>query len=70
MTEELKAQVTKVLDAPVLLPTGVIERKIRVDYMVGVHGPFSITVPAEQFTAAAVKQEMDKTVAQLRALTL
>ena len=69
MPVELKAQVTRVLDAPVLLPTGGIERRIRVDYTVGPHGPFSLTMPAAQFTAAAVKTEMEKVAAEIRNLS-
>lgn len=70
MTEELKAQIVRVFENPVLLPTGGVERNIRVDYTVGTHGPFSFALPAAEFTAVRVQQEMDKTVAELRKLTL
>jgi len=70
MADELKAQIVHVYENPLLLPTGGIERRIRVDYTVGTHGPFSISLLAADFTAVAVQQEMDKTVAEIRKLTL
>jgi len=69
MVEELKAQIVRVYENPLLLPTGGLERRIRVDYTVGTHGPFSLILPAAQFTAAAAKVEMEKTVAEIRNLT-
>ena len=68
MVEELKAQIVRVLENPVLLPTGGVERNIRVDYTVGTHGPFSLTLPAAEFSAVRVKAEMDKMVAEIRTL--
>jgi len=68
MPEELKAQVTRVFESPLLLPTGGVEQRIRVDYMVGTHGPFSITLPAAEFSAARVKTEMEKTAGEIRTL--
>jgi hypothetical protein len=70
MSVDVKAQVARVMDASVPLPTGGIERKMRVDYMVGAHGPFTLILPAEQFNATAVKAEMDKMVAEIRKLQL
>lgn len=69
MAEELKAQIVRVVENPLLLPTGGIERRIRVDYTVGSHGPFSLTLTAAEFSAARVKQDMDKMVAEIRTLS-
>jgi len=68
MVDELKAQVIRVYENPLLLPTGGIERRMRVDYMVGTHGPFAVTLPTSDFSAARAQQEIDKTVAEIRKL--
>lgn len=68
MDTTLKAQVTRVLQAPVLLPTGIVDNRVRVDYTVGTHGPFTLSLPAAEFTAARVNTEMEKMAVEIRNL--
>jgi hypothetical protein len=69
MSVDVKAQVVRVLQAPVLLPTGQLDQQVRVDYTVGAHGPFSLTLKAAEFTAQRVQQEMEKVAAEIRKLS-
>lgn len=51
-------------DPVTLLPT----KNVVVTYMVGDHGPFTLTTPANDFTAEYVERETSKQAATLRAL--
>lgn len=68
MAQQLEAKVIRVVEAPIIDLTGQVTERVQVQYVVGSFGPFSVTIPKPEFTAARVKQEMDKMVAQLSAL--
>lgn len=69
MSEPLKPTVTRVQQVTSFNPTGQATNSYVVTYSVGEHGPFTITIPADQFTPATVKAEMDRTVATIQQLT-
>jgi len=64
MADQLKATVTRVAQDFRLTPTG-MDRLVRIEYMVGADGPFSITLPEAEFTATRVQEEMNKRAAEL-----
>lgn len=67
---DLTPKVTKVRASPVLLPDGTVQARMLVEYMVGAHGPFTLTLLAAEFTAARVQQEMEKVAAEIRQLAI
>jgi len=68
MATNLQATVSRVTTEVRIPVFGPAQRLMRVDYMVGTHGPFTLSIPAEQFTAARVKEEMDKIAATINQL--
>lgn len=59
MTEPLKAQIIRVRDAPQLSAVGTVTQIRAVDYTVGQHGPFTVMIPLEEFTAEKAKAAVD-----------
>lgn len=56
----VKVRTTTSVDA-----SGSATRFIEVSYMLGDHGPFIVTLPEAEFTAAAVNQAIDRRAADL-----
>jgi len=68
MHDDLMIKITRIIDDPELLPTGGVSRRIRIEFIVGVHGPFGIVLSADEFTEARTREEMEKIAAPIRAL--
>jgi hypothetical protein len=49
--------------------SGQIVRQIRVEYMIGEHGPFTQSFPREGFSAPAARMQLEQFAADLSALT-
>jgi hypothetical protein len=62
------ASVQKVTENSIVSPAGEVQRNVQVQYSVGPHGPFFITMPAASFTAAAAKTAMQSRVDEINAL--
>jgi hypothetical protein len=67
MADQLKPTVTRVVQDFRLTATG-MERLVRIEYMVGADGPFTMTLPEAEFTATRVQEEMNKRAAELSRL--
>lgn len=59
MADQPVVKIVRVRDAPQLSAVGGLTQFRAVDYMVGPHGPFTVTVPLAEFTAVKVKQLVD-----------
>jgi hypothetical protein len=68
MATNLQPTVSRVTSEVRIPLSGPPLRYFRVDFVVGTHGPFTVSIPAEQFTAARVKEEMDKVAATINQL--
>jgi len=68
MPEQLTVKVTRVFASPLVTPTGGIEARTSIEYMVGPHGPFLVTLPDTEFSAARARQEMENKAREIRAL--
>jgi hypothetical protein len=66
MPDSIVVKVVRVRPDPSLLPTGTLERRTTVEFMIGADGPFDVTIPDSEFTAARVQQEMEKKAAEIR----
>lgn len=62
------AIVTKVLQTSITQPNGTQLTSYNVSFTIGKHGPFTIQVPAAQFTAAHVQQQLADFAATINAL--
>lgn len=69
MPEERKAVVTSITQVTQLDNRGNAVPVMRIDYLVGDDGPFSIEVPKSEFTAASVKAKIEEEAEQVRQLT-
>lgn len=67
MAPALTPTVTRVVQDFRLTATGT-ERLMRIEYMVGADGPFNLSLPEAEFTAARVQEEMNKRAAELAKL--
>jgi len=70
MASDLTPKVTGVAEVVTLTPQGTVLPQVRVTFTVGAHGPFTVTLPRDGFTAAAVRTEMEKLAGPLRELAL
>jgi len=59
---------TRVIEIPSLSDSGLPTRVIRTEFMVGTDGPFAVEISARDFTAAKVREQMEKIAAELRQL--
>jgi hypothetical protein len=69
MADPLKATIQRVTQDTTVSATGAVVYLMRVQFMVGDHGPFQITLPADGFTADAARAGMQATADQINALT-
>lgn len=67
MATQVTPTVTRVVQDFRLTATG-MDRLVRIEYMVGADGPFSLSLPEAEFTAARIQEEMNKRAAVLAAL--
>jgi len=61
-------KVARVLEDSLLAVDGTVQRRVRVEFMVGTFGPFTVIVPRAEFSAERVNAEIEKVAAPLRAL--
>jgi hypothetical protein len=66
MADELAAKVVRIFADPNLLPTGQVEARTTVEYMVGDHGPFRLRLADAEFSAERVRVEMEKKATEIR----
>lgn len=64
----LEAKVTRVLPTSEVSLAGKVTPQVRVEFSVGPHGPFSVTINQADFTADRVTAEMAKVAATINAL--
>lgn len=62
MTDDLATKNLTITQRQQITPAGAVLRLVDVSFMLGAHGPFTLTIPADQFTAA----ETNKRIADLR----
>lgn len=65
----LTPTVQRVTQDTTVTAAGQVQYLMRVQFMVGDHGPFAVTLPAEQFTADKARALMQATAAEINALT-
>ena len=63
------AVVNRVTETTSFTSQGTVTRAYNVQFSVGEHGPFTITVPAEQFNPEKVKAEIAAVAATINSLT-
>ena len=68
MDDNFTTKVIRIVEDPLLNPIGGITRRYRITYMLGAHGPYSITMDVAGFTADAAKAAIEAAAAPLRAL--
>ena len=68
MPDDRPVKVIRVVQNPILLPTGQVEPRTRVEFMVGGDGPFDLTVAEAEFSAEKIRQEMEKKAVEIRKL--
>lgn len=61
----MKPLVTKITQTSIVGANGAIVAGFNVAFMVGTQGPFSLQIPADQFTAAEVNKRLAAFVAEL-----
>jgi len=64
----LQATVLKVYQDSFIDQTGNVQNLTRVQFTVGRHGPFTVSLPSSTFTAAAAQALMQPTVDAVNAL--
>lgn len=68
MIDDFAIQIVTVAQDPVLMPDATLQRRVRVDYKIGSHGPFSATFPQEEFSAVKANQVMQAMKAEIQKL--
>jgi len=68
MAPTLTPQVTLVKENPVIDPLGKVTRFIRVTFVVGDHGPFSLDFAPADFNTANVQKAMNDKAAVIRGI--
>lgn len=61
-------RITRQTEETIFDAAGKLERRIRVEFMVGEDGPFSRTFDKEGFSAITAKPQIDAFVRELRAM--
>jgi len=59
MAEDFSVQNKRVTQSAIINPDGSVTHFINVTFMLGTHGPFTITRPSAQFTAQAINAAID-----------
>jgi hypothetical protein len=68
MADALQATIQRVTQNSTVDPLGRVVNTVQVQYAVGDHGPFFVTLPANGFSAAAAMAAIQPTVAEINAL--
>jgi hypothetical protein len=68
MADEYAVKIITIKAAPELTPAGTIKQRVRVDYLIGSHGPFTIVVDEADFTEAKVRAAIAAKQEVIRAL--
>lgn len=68
MPDDLQTHIVQVREDPLLNRVGGVTARYRISYLIGEHGPYTITMPVEGFTADKAKAEIEKAAAPIRAL--
>jgi len=66
MAPELSAVIVNVQEDPKLLPEGGVEPRLRIRFMVGTFGPFTLYMAKAEFTAEKARALVNKEAAELR----
>jgi hypothetical protein len=61
--------VKRVVEAMGIRPDGRSQSVMRVEFMVGDHGPFTREIPREHFSAGAVRAELEAFAREIEQLT-
>lgn len=64
----MNPQITRVVETQETGDQGKTIASIRIEFKIGAHGPFTITLPKAGFTAAAANQHIAEFASHLRAL--
>ena len=67
MVDTLAIKIVRVRDTPTLSPVGGVQRQKSVDYMVGEHGPFTVTLDDDGFTAQKARAAVDAAAKEIKA---
>ena len=70
MADQITPKVLRVRASPLLNSTGTVTARTSVDYMIGEHGPFTLTLTDVEFSADKVKAAMEQRAAELRKLPM
>jgi hypothetical protein len=65
----MQPTITRVIETQDLSDQGKSIQSVRVEFKVGDHGPFSVSVPKAGFSSAAVNQKVSEFVSHLSGLT-
>jgi hypothetical protein len=65
--ENLAIKYLDVVNVAILNDRGQFTPGVRVDFMVGTHGPYNVKLPQAGYTAQAGKAAVDKLAAEIRA---
>lgn len=68
MTNTLETRIVRITQDPLLTALGGVTQRWRLTFMLGAHGPYSVTVDAAGFTAEKGRQAVEKVAVELRAL--
>ena len=68
MAEHLTTKIVRIVEDALLSAIGGVTRRYRITYMLGAHGPYSITMDVAGFTAEAARAQIEAAAAPLRAL--
>ena len=68
MANNLTTTVVRIVEDALLSAIGGVTRRYRITYMLGSHGPYSITMDVAEFTADKAKAAIEAAAAPLRAL--
>lgn len=64
-----KPKVTVIREQNTFNTAGTLQKSYIVSFDVGTHGPFTVTVPGDQFNAANVQKRMQEVADQINQLT-
>jgi len=64
----MQPKITQVIETTIPDDKGSAIQAVRVVFTVGAHGPFTVTIPKNQFSSVTVNQKIQEFVTQLSAL--
>ena len=66
MAEDLSTKIVDVVPTSLTVPGKGFVAGMAITFNVGAHGPYTVTVPEEGYTAAAVKAAVERRAAEIR----